>query len=66
VGDEGGFAPSISNNEEGLNLVNLAIEKAGFTGKVPHPPPQLVCLAELPRASAAYHFFADCSRGMVL
>jgi len=34
VGDEGGFAPSISNNEEGLNLVNDAIDKAGYTGKV--------------------------------
>lgn len=34
VGDEGGFAPNIQSNEEGLNLVNLAIEKAGYTGKV--------------------------------
>ncbi|GIL47394.1 hypothetical protein Vafri_4219 [Volvox africanus] len=34
VGDEGGFAPNIGSNEEGLNLVNEAIEKAGFTGKV--------------------------------
>ncbi len=33
VGDEGGFAPNIGSNEEGLNLVNEAIEKAGFTGK---------------------------------
>ena len=32
VGDEGGFAPNIQSNEEGLNLVNLAIEKAGYTG----------------------------------
>ncbi len=34
VGDEGGFAPNISSNEEGLHLVNDAIEKAGYTGKV--------------------------------
>jgi enolase len=34
VGDEGGFAPNISSNEEGLNLVNEAIEKAGYTGLV--------------------------------
>lgn len=34
MGDEGGFAPNIGSNEEGLNLVNLAIEKAGYTGKV--------------------------------
>jgi enolase len=34
VGDEGGFAPSIQNNKDGLELVKLAIEKAGYTGKV--------------------------------
>jgi len=34
VGDEGGFAPSIQNNKEGLELVKQAIEKAGYTGKV--------------------------------
>ncbi|KAG2453745.1 hypothetical protein HYH02_001956 [Chlamydomonas schloesseri] len=34
VGDEGGFAPNIGSNDEGLNLVNEAIEKAGYTGKV--------------------------------
>jgi enolase len=34
VGDEGGFAPNILNNEEGLNLCNEAIEKAGYTGKI--------------------------------
>ena len=26
MGDEGGFAPNIASNEEGLNLVNQAIE----------------------------------------
>jgi enolase len=34
VGDEGGFAPSIGSNDEGLNLVNQAISKAGYDGKV--------------------------------
>jgi len=34
VGDEGGFAPNIQSNEEGLELCTLAIEKAGYTGKV--------------------------------
>ena len=30
VGDEGGFAPNIASNEEGLNLVNQAIEVTRF------------------------------------
>uniref|UniRef100_A0A914XHX1 Enolase n=1 Tax=Plectus sambesii TaxID=2011161 RepID=A0A914XHX1_9BILA len=34
VGDEGGFAPNIQDNKEGLDLLNTAIEKAGYTGKV--------------------------------
>jgi enolase len=34
VGDEGGFAPDIQNNEEGLDLLKKAISKAGYTGKV--------------------------------
>ncbi|CEG74480.1 Putative Enolase [Rhizopus microsporus] len=34
VGDEGGFAPNIQKNEEGLELLVQAIEKAGYTGKV--------------------------------
>jgi len=34
VGDEGGFAPNIGSNDEGLNLVNQAIEKADYKGKV--------------------------------
>jgi len=34
VGDEGGFAPNILDNKEGLGLVVTAIEKAGHTGKV--------------------------------
>jgi enolase len=34
VGDEGGFAPNILSNSEGLNLVKEAIRKAGYDGKV--------------------------------
>lgn len=33
VGDEGGFAPNIQDNREGLILLVDAIEKAGYTGK---------------------------------
>uniref|UniRef100_A0A674MW50 phosphopyruvate hydratase n=1 Tax=Takifugu rubripes TaxID=31033 RepID=A0A674MW50_TAKRU len=34
VGDEGGFAPNILENSEALDLLQTAIEKAGFTEKV--------------------------------
>ncbi|KAK9669057.1 hypothetical protein RND81_13G106200 [Saponaria officinalis] len=34
VGDEGGFAPNVQDNREGLNLLMEAIEKAGYTGKI--------------------------------
>jgi len=34
VGDEGGFAPNIQDNKEGLELLKTAIEKAGYTGKI--------------------------------
>jgi enolase len=34
VGDEGGFAPNIQSNAEGLELIQEAIAKAGYTGKV--------------------------------
>ncbi len=30
VGDEGGFAPGIKNNEEAIQMVMIAIEKAGY------------------------------------
>ena len=30
VGDEGGFAPDLSSNEEALKLIMLAVEKAGY------------------------------------
>ena len=31
VGDEGGFAPDLASNEEGLQVLVQAIESAGFT-----------------------------------
>jgi len=34
VGDEGGFAPNILDNFEGLELCKQAIDNAGYTGKV--------------------------------
>lgn len=34
VGDEGGFAPNILNNKDALFLIQDAIEKAGYTGKI--------------------------------
>eukprot|EP00009_Paramoeba_aestuarina_P016194 CAMPEP_0201539452 /NCGR_PEP_ID=MMETSP0161_2-20130828/70412_1 /ASSEMBLY_ACC=CAM_ASM_000251 /TAXON_ID=180227 /ORGANISM="Neoparamoeba aestuarina, Strain SoJaBio B1-5/56/2" /LENGTH=482 /DNA_ID=CAMNT_0047946849 /DNA_START=74 /DNA_END=1522 /DNA_ORIENTATION=+ len=34
VGDEGGFAPNILENKEALDLLQDAIEKAGYTGKI--------------------------------
>ncbi|CAG8455624.1 11078_t:CDS:2 [Diversispora eburnea] len=34
VGDEGGFAPNIQDNKEGLELLVEAIEKAGYKGKI--------------------------------
>lgn len=34
VGDEGGFAPNIMNNNEALDLIQTAIAQAGYEGKV--------------------------------
>merc|ERR1712033_128091 len=34
VGDEGGFAPNVQNNEDAIKLCVGAIEKAGYTGKI--------------------------------
>lgn len=31
VGDEGGFAPNLRSNSEALDIISLAVEKAGFT-----------------------------------
>ncbi|OEF97853.1 phosphopyruvate hydratase [Desulfuribacillus alkaliarsenatis] len=39
VGDEGGFAPSLSSNEEALTVIMEAIEKAGYK------PGEEICLA---------------------
>jgi enolase len=34
VGDEGGFAPNILENREALELLQVAIDKSGYTGKI--------------------------------
>jgi enolase len=34
VGDEGGFAPPVSNPEEAISLLMQAIDKAGYKGKI--------------------------------
>lgn len=34
VGDEGGFAPNIQDNKEALELIQEAINQAGYSGKV--------------------------------
>lgn len=34
VGDEGGFAPNIQDNSEGLELLRASIDKAGYTGRI--------------------------------
>lgn len=48
VGDEGGFAPNILNNKDALLLIQDAISKAGYTGKV-----------EIGMDVAASEFFKD-------
>jgi enolase len=48
VGDEGGFAPDLRSNEEAIELLLLAIERAGYT------PGQEVSLALDPAASELY------------
>ena len=50
LGDEGGFAPSLSSNREALDLITTAIEKAGYR------PGRDVALA---LDVAATEFFAD-------
>jgi enolase len=42
VGDEGGFAPMLSSNEEALDLVQQAIHKAGF-----HPGKEITLALDL-------------------
>jgi len=34
VGDEGGFAPNLKSNEEALEVIVEAIDKAGYTGRI--------------------------------
>lgn len=34
VGDEGGFAPNILDNKEGLNLIRDAVAQAGYCDQV--------------------------------
>jgi len=34
IGDEGGFAPSLSSNQEALDLISQAIKKAGYQEKI--------------------------------
>ncbi|PKK39094.1 Enolase [Clostridiaceae bacterium JG1575] len=48
VGDEGGFAPDLANNEEAIQVIMEAIEKAGFT------PGEDVMLAMDPAVSEIY------------
>jgi enolase len=56
VGDEGGFAPSLSSNEEGIQVVLQAIERSGYTpGK--HVMLALDCAANEWTHEGAYHLF---------
>ncbi|MDR1758447.1 MAG: phosphopyruvate hydratase [Bacteroidales bacterium] len=48
VGDEGGFAPNLKSNEEAIEVVLQAIEKAGYK------PGQEVCIALDPASSEYY------------
>lgn len=48
VGDEGGFAPKIQDNEEALKLIDQAIQKAGYT------PGKEICIALDVAASELY------------
>lgn len=45
VGDEGGFAPSLKSNEESLQVIMQAIEKAGYK------PGEEICIALDPASS---------------
>ncbi len=49
VGDEGGFAPNLSSNEEAIKIIIEAIEKAGYKAG------EDICLALDPAASEFYH-----------
>lgn len=49
IGDEGGFAPEVSSNEEPLDLILKAIEQAGYE------PGKEIGIAIDPASSAFYH-----------
>jgi len=49
VGDEGGFAPNLSSNEEAIQIIIVAIEKAGYK------PGQDISVVLDPAASEFYH-----------
>jgi enolase len=49
VGDEGGFAPNLKSNEEAIEVILLAIEKAGYT------PGDEVLIALDPASSEFYN-----------
>ena len=56
VGDEGGFAPSLAANEEGIQVVLQAIEQAGYRpGK--HVMLALDCAANEWTCDGGYHLF---------
>ncbi len=48
VGDEGGFAPNLKSNQEALDVIMIAIEKAGYR------PKDDICLAIDAAASSFY------------
>jgi len=48
VGDEGGFAPNLKSNEEAVQVILQAIEKAGYK------PGEQICLALDPASSEYY------------
>ena len=48
VGDEGGFAPNLKSNEEGIQVILQAIEKAGYKPGID------ICLALDPASSEYY------------
>ena len=49
VGDEGGFAPNLNSNDEAVELILFAIEKAGYR------PGEEIALALDPAASEFFH-----------
>ncbi|MBN1192919.1 MAG: phosphopyruvate hydratase [Coriobacteriia bacterium] len=56
VGDEGGFAPNLGSNEEALQVISAAVEKAGYT------PGEQVMFALDPASTEFY----DAERGVYM